>query len=76
MLEYIASRDRSNPEKYSAVLRGPEAGEMSVQAQAHTGTGYRTIYTVFCAAEKVTLKWCAQFAAKSVASTGEEIARV
>lgn len=76
MLEYIASRDRANTEKYSSLLRGPEPGEISVQAQTYTGPGYRTVYTVFCDTEKATLKWCAQFAEKAAEETGEEIARV
>lgn len=76
MLEYIASRDRNNAKKLAAILRGPEAGEIVAKAQEFTGIGHKTVYTVFCAPEKITAKWCAEFAEQAADKSGLEVARV
>lgn len=76
MFEYIASRDGSDQEKLAAVMRGPEAGEIAATAYETGKIGYHTVYTVYCPAEKITRKWCADFAEQAAEKTGNEIFRV
>lgn len=76
MLEYIAKKDRNNPEKYAAILRGPEDGEVSIKCQVYTGIGYRTVYTAFVPNEKFTAKRCKELAEKAMSATEDEIVRI